>query len=71
MSSSNTQEGALLDVVMNGFWVGQSERCFVDVRIFNPYAASNKHSHSATYKKHENIKRINGSGRLNMLFSRV
>ena len=32
--------------------------CFVDVRVFNPYAASNKCSSlSATYKKHENIKR--------------
>ena len=30
----------------------------VDVRVFNPYAASNKYSSlSTTYKKHENIKR--------------
>ena len=43
--------------MINGFWGGQSERCFVDVRVFNPYAASNKCSSlSATYKKHENIK---------------
>jgi len=27
---------------MNGFWGSQSERCFIDVRVFNPYAASNK-----------------------------
>jgi len=58
LATSNTQEGARLDVAMNGFWGGQSERCFVDVRVFNPYAASNKCSSlSATYKKHENIKR--------------
>ena len=42
---------------MNGLWGGQSEKCFVDVRVFNPYAASNKCSSlSAAYKKHENIK---------------
>ena len=55
LTTSNTQDGTLLDVAMNGFWGGQS---FVDVRVFNPYAASNKCSSlSAAYKKHENIKR--------------
>jgi len=42
LATSNTQEYARLDVAMNGFWGSQSERCFVDGRIFNPYAASNK-----------------------------
>ena len=43
---------------MNGFKGGQSEKCFVDVRVFNPYAAPNKCSSlSAAYKKHENSKR--------------
>jgi len=43
---------------MNGFWGSQSERCFIDVWVFNPYAASNKCSSlSAAYRKHENIKR--------------
>ena len=43
---------------MNGFWGGQPEKSFVNVRVFNPYAASNKCSSlSAAYKKHENIKR--------------
>ena len=52
------RRGVRLDVTMNGLWGAQSERCFVDVRVFNPYAASNKCSFlSATYKKHENIKR--------------
>ena len=41
LATSNTQEGARLDIVMNGFLGGESERCFVDVRVFNPYAASN------------------------------
>jgi len=58
LATSNTQDGARLDVAMNGFWGGQSERCFVDVRVFNPYAASNKCSSlPAAYRKHENIKR--------------
>ena len=51
------QEGARLDIVMNGFWGGRSERCFVDVRVFNPYAQSNVNSISAAYRRHENIKR--------------
>ena len=52
LATSNTH---CLDVAMNGFWGGQSEKCFVNVRVFN---ASNKCSSlSAAYKKHENIKR--------------
>ena len=34
LATSNTQEGACLDVAMNSFWGGLSERCFVDVRVF-------------------------------------
>ena len=40
-ATANIQEGARLDIVMNGFWGGRTERCFVDVRVFNPYAPSN------------------------------
>ena len=39
-STANVQDGARLDIAMNGFWGGRTERCFVDVRIFNPYAPS-------------------------------
>ena len=56
-ATANSQEGARLDIVMNGFWGGRSERCFVDVRVFNPYAQSNVNSISAAYRCHENIKR--------------
>ena len=56
-ATANSQEGARLDIVMNGFWGGRSERCFVDVRVFNPYAQSNVNSISAAYRRHENIKR--------------
>jgi len=36
LATSNTQDGAHLDVAMNGFWGGQSEKYFMDVRVFNP-----------------------------------
>ena len=41
LSTSNTQEGARLDFAMNGFWGSRSERCFIDVCVFNPPAPSN------------------------------
>jgi len=46
-----------LDIDINGFWGGCSECCYVDVRVFNLYAPSNVSSLSASYKRHENIKR--------------
>jgi len=56
LSTANTQEGARLDIAMNGFWDGQTESCFVDVHVFNPYAPSNMNSISAAYRRHDNIK---------------
>ena len=58
-ASSITQDGARLDVAADGFWGSRFERAFFDVRVFNPYAPSNKHHPSlqACYKKHENIKK--------------
>ena len=32
-SSSNTQDGARLDIAVNGFWGGRFERTFLDVRV--------------------------------------
>ena len=57
LSTANTQEGARLDIAMNGFWGGRAERCFLDVRVFNPFASSNVNSVSAAYRRHENTKR--------------
>ena len=58
LSTANVQDGARLDIVMNGFWGRRSERAFVDVRVFNPFAPSNAASSlSACYKKHENSKK--------------
>ena len=56
-ATANSQDGARLDIVVNGFWGGRSEHCFMDVRVFNSYAQSNVHSISAAYRRHENIKR--------------
>lgn len=50
-SSSNTQDGARLDIAANGFWGGRFERTFFDVRVFNPHAPSNRTSRC--YRKHE------------------
>ena len=41
LATSNTQDSARLDVAVNGFWGGRSERCFIDVRVFNSFAPSN------------------------------
>ena len=43
-ATANSQDDAQLDIVMNGFWGGRSECCFMDVRVFNPYAQSCVHS---------------------------
>ena len=36
LATSNTQEGACLDIAANGLWGGRSERCFMDVRVLTP-----------------------------------
>ena len=53
-----TDAGARLDIAANGFWGGRFERTFIDVRVFNPHAQSNRHSSLSTcYRKHERIKK--------------
>ena len=56
-ASAITDDGARLDVAARGFWGGHFERAFFDVRVFNPYAPSNRQSLRACYKKHENQKK--------------
>ncbi len=57
-TTANRQNGARLDVVANGFWGSPFERAFFDVRVFNPFAPSNRHtSLSASYRHHENLKK--------------
>ena len=56
--SASTQDGARLDVEMYGFWGGRFEKAFIDVRIFNPSAQSDRHGPlSSVYRKHEQKKR--------------
>jgi len=58
LSSANIQKEARLDIAVNGFWGGRSERSFVDVCVFNPLAASNaSFLLSSSYYWHENIKK--------------
>ena len=69
-ATANTSDGARLDIAMNGFWGGRFEKTFVDIRVFNPYALSNRNSTiTSCYRKHENQKKRaydQGSERWNM-----
>ncbi len=57
-ASAITTDGARLDIAANGFWESRFEKTYFDVRVFNPHAPSNRMSSlSATYRKHENIKK--------------
>ncbi len=58
LKTSNISEGARLDVSVKGFWGGRHEKTFIDVRVFNPHAPTNKNSSiSNCYRKHENEKK--------------
>ena len=37
-----TEEQARLDVAASGVWGGRFERIFIDVRVLNPFASSNR-----------------------------
>ena len=52
------EDQARLDVAASGIWGGRFERTFIDVRVFNPHAPSNRSIPLATcYAKHEREKR--------------
>ncbi len=56
--TSNSNEGARLDIAVNGFWGGRYEKTFLDVRVFNPHAPSNSNtSINNCYRKHEKEKK--------------
>ena len=40
-ASANREDGARVDIAVDGFWGDTRERAFFDVRIFNPMARSN------------------------------
>ena len=58
---ANVEDGARLDVVVNGFWGGRFEKAFLDIRVFNPpnpSARSNRQtSLQAVYRRHEQEKK--------------
>ena len=57
-ATANLQDGARLDIAANGFWGGRFERTYLDVRVFNPHAPSNRHTQlSSCYRKHEREKK--------------
>ena len=56
-ASAISEDGARLDIAASGFWGGRHNRAFFDVRVFNPYASSNRQPIAACYRKHENIKK--------------
>ena len=51
--TSNTDGGARLDIAVNVFWGGRFKRTFLNVRILNPHAPTNKNTISKCYRKHE------------------
>ena len=58
LRSASTEDQARLDVVASGVWGGRFERTFLDVRVFNPYAPSNRTSSlPACCHRHEHEKR--------------
>ena len=57
-STTNTQDGARMDIVASGFWGGTFERAFFDISVFNPLAPSNRYPSITTkYRQHENLKK--------------
>ena len=56
--TASTEDNARLDVAASSFWGGRFERAFFDVRVFNPYAPSNRTPQIASsYRRHECEKR--------------
>eukprot|EP00117_Sycon_ciliatum_P014358 scpid90298/ scgid0023/ len=53
-----TEDQARLDIGVSGLWGSRFERTLIDVRVFNPHAASNRTAPLATvYHRHEQEKR--------------
>ena len=57
-SSANVTDGARMDIAVNSFWGGWYEKCYQDVRIFNPHATSNRSNDiNKVYSNHEREKK--------------
>ena len=58
LRSTNTEEGARLDIRGQNFWDTSKRSAFFDARVFNSYAPSNsKSTTKACYRRHEREKR--------------
>ena len=58
LRSTNTEEGARLDIRAQNFWDTSKRSAFFDVRVFNSHAPSNsKSTTKACYMRHEREKR--------------
>ena len=56
--SANSERGARSDIAVDGFWEPGRVRTFCDIRVFNPFAPTNrKSSISSTYRAQESEKK--------------
>jgi len=54
----NVQDGARLDIAMNGFWGDRYEKCYTNIRVFNPLAPSDSGTTlQSCYRKHGSTKK--------------
>ena len=61
--TASTEDQARLDVAASGVWGGRFERVYLDVRVFNPFARSNRSSSlAARYQSHKREKRRRAEG---------
>ena len=56
--TANRDNGARVDIAVDGFWGPGKERTFIDIRVFNPFAPTNRQtSISSSYRTHEREKK--------------
>ena len=57
-ATANREDGAWLDIATQGFWGGNQEKSILNIRVFNPFAPSNKQNPlPSVYIKHEKEKK--------------
>ena len=57
-ATANVEDGARLDISAAGFWGGQHQKAYFDVKVFNPNASSYRGSQFLLYIA--SLRRING-----------
>jgi hypothetical protein len=63
--SAIVDDEARSDIRVKGFWI-KERNAFLDIRVFNPNASSNRNQHSidATYRRHEQEKKRQYNARI-------